>query len=153
MTVQVSPEAGAIEFFTADHRACDALWAAVEAAAEAGNATAAKAAFAAFDAATRRHFDMEEQVLFPALEEATGMTAGPTRVMRMEHEQMRGLLSQMATVASSDLDALVEHGDTLLMLTQQHNVKEEGMLYPMATGQLRAQWPDIARKLGRYLAG
>ena len=112
----------------------------------------AQAAFAAFDAATRRHFDMEEHVLFPALEEATGMTMGPTRVMRMEHEQMRGLLSRMATAASSaDLDALVEHGDTLLMLTQQHNMKEEGMLYPMAAGQLQAQWPDIAQKVARYL--
>jgi hemerythrin-like domain-containing protein len=152
MTAPVTPEAGATEFFTNDHRACDELWAAVEAAAEAGDATAAQAAFAVFDAAMRRHFDMEEQVLFPALEEATGMTMGPTRMMRMEHEQMRGLLSQMATTASSDLDALVEQGDTLLMVTQQHNVKEEGIVYPMAAGQLRAQWPDIARRLDRYLA-
>jgi hemerythrin-like domain-containing protein len=153
MTARVSPEAGGVEFFTADHRACDQLWVAVEDAAEAGDASAAQAAFAAFDAATRRHFDIEELVLFPALEEATGVTMGPTRVMRMEHEQMRGLLSRMATAASSsDLDALVEHGDTLLMLTQQHNLKEEGMLYPMAASQLQAQWPDIASKVGRYLA-
>jgi hemerythrin-like domain-containing protein len=70
----------------------------------------------------------------------------------MEHEQMRGLLSQMAAAARGDVDALIEHGDTLLMLTQQHNVKEEGILYPMAGGQLRAQWPELARALGRYLA-
>lgn len=150
MTHQVTPEAGAIEFFTADHRACDELWAAVEVAAEAGDTAGARAAFAAFDAATRRHFEMEEEVLFPAFEAATGMTMGPTRMMRIEHEQMRALLGRMAATAASGLDELVEQGDTLLMLTQQHNAKEEGMLYPMAEAELRGQWHDLARALGRY---
>jgi len=152
MSARVSPAAGAVEFFTADHHECDELWAAVEAAAEEGDAPATVSAFEAFDAAMRRHFRMEEEVLFPALEAATGMTMGPTRVMRMEHDQMRGLLSQMAAAARGELDALVEQGDTLLMVTQQHNVKEEGILYPMAGGQLRSQWPDLATALGRYLS-
>ncbi len=59
MTQQVTPEAGAVAFFTSDHRACDELWAAVEAAAETGDVETTQAAFEAFDAATRRHFDME----------------------------------------------------------------------------------------------
>lgn len=151
MTERVTPEAGVVEFFTADHRNCDVLWAAVEAAAETGDVTATQAAFAAFDLATRRHFDMEENVLFPAFEKATGMTTGPTRMMRMEHEQMRGLLSQIAR-ASPDIGAIVEHGDTLLMLTQQHNMKEEGMLYPMAQGQLGSVWSTLAPQLARYMA-
>ncbi len=90
-------------------------------------------------------------MLFPAFEQATGMTMGPTRVMRMEHEQMRGLLSQMA-MAATDIDALVEHGDTLLMLTQQHNMKEEGMLYPMAQGHLTGTWATLVPKLARFMA-
>jgi hemerythrin-like domain-containing protein len=152
MTARARPAAGAVEFFTGDHRACDELWAAVESAAEGGDASSVRSAFQAFDRATRRHFEMEEQVLFPAFEEATGMTMGPTRMMRLEHEQMRGLLAQMAAAAASNVAALIECGDTLLMLTQQHNTKEEGMLYPMAAGQLRAGWADIARKLDGYLA-
>jgi len=152
MTTEADLEAGPATFFTTDHRASDALWADVEAAVDDDDSAAAQAAFVAFEAATRRHFAMEEEVLFPAFEKATGMTMGPTQVMRSEHEQMRGLLSQMALVAASDLAALVEHGDTLLMLTQQHNLKEEGMLYPMAEAHLGAEWPELARELRRYLA-
>ena len=138
-------QAGAAQFFTRDHRACDDLWAAVEAAAEGGEGV--EAAFTAFDAAMRRHMDMEELVLFPAFEKATGMTMGPTRVMRAEHDQMRGLLSQMA---GAETDAMLDHGDTLLMLIQQHNVKEEGMLYPMCDARLGGAWPEVARELSRY---
>ncbi len=151
MSADVSPEQGVQVFFTSDHRACDELWVAVETAANAGDAPAARAAFVTFDNAMRRHLTMEEEVLFPAFEEATGMTAGPTQVMRMEHEQMRGLLSQMAAAAESDLGKLVDLGDTLMMVIQQHNAKEEGMLYPMAAESLRSQWPEIAQRLGRYL--
>lgn len=150
MSTRVSPEAGAVAFFTSDHRACDDLWAAVEAAGEAGDGAAVQAAFAAFDQAMRRHLDMEEQVLFPAFEARTGITMGPTRVMRHEHDQMRGLLSQMAQAAGSDPESVLDHGDTLLMLIQQHNMKEEGMLYPMCDAHLRAGWAEIAGQLARY---
>lgn len=147
-----TPDAGPAAFFTGDHHVCDDLWAAVEAAAEAGDdATAAIAAFAAFDAAMRRHFDMEEQVLFPAFESATGITRGPTVVMRTEHDQMRGVLDQIARAAARrDLDGVLDHGDTLLMLVQQHNVKEEGMLYPMCEAHLGDRWREIAEALARY---
>ena len=140
------------EFFTEDHRACDTLWAAVEGAADGGNAQQMQAAWAAFESATRRHLAMEEEVLFPAFERATGLSAGPTQVMRMEHDRMRGLLDQMAEAARTGaVDDVLDHGDTLLMLTQQHNQKEEMMLYPMAAQTLGDQWPGLAEKLQRYL--
>lgn len=146
-----SPDAGPIAFFTADHRRCDGLWAAVEAAAEAGDSAKSAAAWQEFDKAMRRHFDMEEQVLFPAFERATGMQGGPTMVMRMEHQQVRGLLDQMASAAArSDWDTVVDQGDTLLMLLQQHNVKEEGILYPMAEQHLAAAWTEVAAQLARF---
>ena len=72
------------------------------------------------------------------------------RVMRGEHEQMRGLLMQMALVAISDVGAALDQGDTLLMLMQQHNTKEEGMLYPMAEARLTGAWAGLAAKLARY---
>lgn len=150
MSTRVRPEAGAVAFFTDDHRACDDLWAAVEAAGEKGDGAALSAAFATFDQAMRRHLAMEEEVLFPAFEEKTGITMGPTRVMRMEHDQMRGLLAQMAQAAASDPESVLDHGDTLLMLIQQHNMKEEGMLYPMCDGHLRQGWGEIAGRLARY---
>ena len=57
-----APTDGLVPFFTADHRHCDDLWAAVEAAAEQGQ-EAAKAACDAFYATTRLHLDLEEKFL------------------------------------------------------------------------------------------
>lgn len=143
------PNNGAVQFFSDDHRACDDLWGELEGAAGKGDAGRAAELWAAFDKAMRRHFDMEEQVLFPAIEEVTGMRdMGPTAVMRSEHRQMRAVLEQMAAeMARGDLQGLLDHGDTLLMLTQQHNVKEEGVLYPLAERALGPQWSGVAAEL------
>ena len=137
---------GLAEFFTHDHRACDTLWAAVESTVDAGSPVAT--AFQEFDTAMRRHLDWEEQVIFPAFESATGMTGGPTAVMRAEHTQMRGLLDQMKA-AESDPELLVDIGDTLLMLIQQHNMKEEQILYPMADRTLAGAWEQLQAELKR----
>jgi hemerythrin-like domain-containing protein len=138
------------EYFTGDHRRCDEIWSDVEAAAESGGDQLAKAHFERFAAALERHLQMEEEVIFPAFEEATGMrNAGPTFVMRSEHEQMRGLLEQMRGSVDSG-DELVDLGDTLLMLIQQHNSKEENMLYPMAEQALASTWAEIREALARY---
>jgi len=136
--------------FTHDHRRCDELWAELESVAE--QPAAAKARFAEFEVAMRAHFAMEEEVLFPALEDATGMHGmGPTYIMRMEHAQMKNLLEQMAAdAARGAFDAVLDQGDTLLMLIQQHNVKEENILYPLADRALGGDWPELEKKLGKY---
>ena len=92
--------------------------------------------------------------MFPAFEQVSGMTGGgPTFVMRSEHEQMRGVLDQMAAaVAGGDVEEMLDLGDTLLMLVQQHNAKEEGILYPAADGMLGPQWAEMSTKLQGYLA-
>ncbi|RLB57169.1 MAG: hemerythrin domain-containing protein [Deltaproteobacteria bacterium] len=137
-----------VQFFTEDHRACDVLWASVEAAADTGDAAATTSAWKAFFDAMERHFHMEEDELFPAFEEATGMRGGPTMMMRAEHKQMRALMGQMNTlVEAGDFGELVDQGDTLLMLIQQHNAKEEGMLYPMAQQHLAASWDALRARL------
>jgi len=137
-----------VRFFTDDHRSCDAAWVAVETAVDAGDAAAVEARFVAFDRQLRRHLDWEEGVLFPAFEEATGMTGGPTEVMRGEHTRMRAMLDQMAAARDDgDLDLLVDHGDTLLMLIQQHNSKEEQILYPMAGRVLGGLWEQLRAEL------
>ena len=139
------------EYFSEDHRRCDACWAEVEGAAESGSAADVKTAWQRFEAAQRRHLRMEEEVIFPAFERATGMTGGgPTFVMRAEHDQMRGLLEQMGEAAEAgELDALVDLGDTLLMLIQQHNQKEEHMLYPMSSDALAAEWDALYARVSQ----
>ena len=113
---------------------------------------AEKAKWRTFQAEMLRHLRMEEEVMFPAFEQASGMTGGgPTFVMRSEHEQMRGLIEQMGSAADGDdYDELVDLGDTLLMLIQQHNQKEEQMLYPMAEQALAADWEEILERLSGY---
>jgi len=142
-------DAGVQQYFAADHRECDAAWAALEAA---GDDPAHQGAlFRDFEARLLRHLSMEEEVLFPAIEEATGMRGGPIAVMRHEHEQMRGLLAEMARrAAGGDFDGVIDQGDTLLMIIQQHNSKEEGILYPIAERALASSWPAIAERLRAY---
>lgn len=141
--------AGLVDFFTQDHRSIDARWSEVEAAAQAGKTADLASLWEKFAETLLHHLKMEEQVLFPAFEAATGMiNAGPTRVMRMEHEQMRGLLAQMdQAVLDGEVQELLDQGDTLLMLLQQHNSKEEGMLYPMASQVLGGEWADLQAKI------
>ena len=127
------------------HRHCDDLFAAAEDAALRGDWAAAAPAFERFSAQMTAHFDAEESLLFPAFEAATGMTAGPTRMMRHEHDQMRGLLSQLAAAcAAHDGEGYAGAAETLLMLMQQHNMKEENILYPMCDQSLG----DEAERLG-----
>ena len=146
MSKAASGAKGVVDFFTGDHRACDELWAKVEEAVGQGGSQAGQA-LSEFDGAMRRHFDMEEQVLFPAFERFTGARGGPTQVMRMEHQQMRGVLDQMAQAgAAQKWEQALDHGDTLMMLIQQHNMKEEGILYPMTDNVLGMDAGDI---LGR----
>ena len=83
-----------------------------------------------------KHFRMEEEHLFPSLV-AAGGPSGPVQMMRMEHAQMNTLIEQMA-VALTHQDAQGYGGlsETLLMAMQQHNLKEEQILYPIADNVL-----------------
>lgn len=122
-----------LEFLGTDHRTCDDLFASAEEAAGNKNWDSARDLFARFQAAMTHHLAMEEEVLFPAFEERTGMRGGPTQVMRMEHDQMRALMEEMsAAVAAANQSDYLGVSETLNMLMQQHNLKEENMLYPMS---------------------
>jgi len=115
------------------HRVCDAHFAKIEQAAQRDDWTAAAAAAQAFIDATEAHFGYEEQTLFPALEAAAPMAAGPTSVMRREHIQMRELFAELVdAIGARDSAALSDAVETLLLVMQQHNAKEETVLYPMA---------------------
>jgi len=139
---------GLSRFFTQDHRDCDASWAQVEAAVDSGDDELAMAVWQRFDRSLRAHFAMEEEVIFPAFEQATGMTGGPTAMMRIEHTQMRGILDQMSSDADrGDFESVADHGDTLLMVIQQHNMKEENILYSMCEQNLAGQWAELATQL------
>ena len=120
-------------FLTSDHRACDSEFANLENAIASQDWEEAKSQFDKFSADLLHHFDMEEKVMFPVFEEVTGMSQGPTMVMRMEHSQMRNILDDLkADIEKRDKNHFFGVSESLMMLMQQHNMKEEQMLYKMA---------------------
>ena len=116
-------------FLEEDHRRCDQLFADMEEKAQNGNTGDS---FAAFKDAMEFHFCLEENILFPAMTEITGSEAGPIVIMKMEHNQMRNLFTRMEETVENDPDEFLSLCETLNILIQQHNVKEEQVLYPMA---------------------
>lgn len=125
------------ETMAGDHRRCDHIFAEAEASVADADWEEGNARFQKFRQAMEHHFSMEEDVLFPSFEAATGMTAGPTQVMRMEHRQMRQLFTDMEqAVESRDRDLFLGVAETLMIIMQQHNMKEEQMLYPMTDDSL-----------------
>ena len=123
---------GISQFMTDEHRACDTIFAEAEQAVANGDWTGAEKAFLAFSNDTLRHFKREEEELFPAFEAQTGNTQGPTQVMRYEHEQVKGLIGKMAeAMEAQDRDAYLSLCESMMILLQQHNMKEEQMLYAM----------------------
>jgi len=127
-------------FMGDDHRACDDLFIEAENAAHELDWSRCRGAWGRFCAALLRHLAMEETVLFPAFEQATGLVRGPTEVMRQEHAQMRDLLARLdEAAAGEDSAAFLGSSETLLVLMQQHNLKEENVLYPMADRVLAAE--------------
>lgn len=131
------------------HQHCDELFSLAEQGAAAGDWEPGRSSLAGFIEEMECHFHCEEDMLFPAFEAATGMTQGPTQVMRMEHRQMRGLMAQMQQAwTERDSDAFAGAAETLLILMQQHNMKEENILYPMCDQHVTA---DIGEQVGTAL--
>jgi len=142
-----------IGYMSYDHKRCDGLYAEAEAAWNEGNAELAAEKLKSFDLGMKRHLGEEENILFPAFTEATGMVGGPVQVMLMEHDQMRGVLAQMSdAVAANDMDTAIALGDTMVILMQQHNVKEEGILYPMIEQHIEGSMQEKIRTLQTYMA-
>jgi iron-sulfur cluster repair protein YtfE (RIC family) len=126
------------DFLNADHRRLDAIWADCCAAIGSGDIDKLRARFPEFDSGLRRHIRVEEDVLFPAFEESTGMGGGgPTAVMRAEHQEIQAFLDRIGALAkggggSAVMQAGASHQAGLTAVLHAHNLKEENILYPMS---------------------
>lgn len=124
---------------TAEHRAIDV---GIEAfLGDAGDAQALRDAMVAL----RRHIYLEEVFLFPPLK-ATMMM--PIFVMLREHGELWRAMDEVdATVAAGgDADATCRD---LLVLLDEHNKKEEPIIYPRADADLD---DDVRAELADFLA-
>ena len=140
-------------FMTDDHRRCDDLFAEAEQAVAKNDFSLARVAFGHFRSAVLAHFDTEEKTLFPTFEAKTGMSMGPTQVMRMEHAQMRSLLDEVEDALNAgEAEDYLGQAETLLIMMQQHNMKEENILYPMCDQHLSAELPAVLERLETELS-
>lgn len=120
------------DYMTRHHKHCDDALARAEDMAAASDWIGLARDGGMFLREMERHIGLEENLLFPAFEERTGMASGPTETMRMEHQQMHGMFAQMrAAIEAKDATQYLGVSETLLILLQQHNMKEESMMYPM----------------------
>ena len=135
-------------FMKQDHHEGDSLLAKAEDQVAVGRWPQARSAQQGFAAALELHFRVEEDKLFPALEQVMGAGFGPTNVMRQEHLRLRLLLAQLQEALEQEDDsAWFAQADALRILLQQHNLKEESMLYPFADRALGAGALDLVEQL------
>ncbi len=136
-----------------DHARCDGFFLAVEQAVSTQKWDIAEVAYSSFHGAMRQHFAVEEALLFPAFEMKTGVIEGPTQTMRAEHMQIGQLMlaAQNALVAR-DADEYAGTAETLLIMMQQHNMKEENVLYPMCDRHLKDQIETLIPRLQEVLS-
>ncbi len=140
------------DFMTNMHRECDHLLTQAEDLLDNKKFEEAHNKYDAFKTQTLLHFAMEEEYLFPLLEDKSGMgSMGPTNVMRMEHAQAKALFEKMDDAYKEhDTDRAFSLGESMNILLQQHNLKEEQMLYTMMNNTLAENTQEIVEKLQSY---
>jgi hemerythrin-like domain-containing protein len=139
------------DFMTHQHRECDQLLVLTEDAVENKDFEDAVKKYKDFKDETLKHFEIEEEYLFPLFEEKSGMTQGPTQVMRMEHTQARGVFEKLdSAMEQKDSDRFFSLSESLMILLQQHNAKEEQMLYTMIQNFLQDENDAVVEKLMHY---
>jgi len=118
-------------YLSYDHRRLDALLDEVAAAVEDGDFELAEEPFRAFDEGLRRHIRLEDEVVFPAFERATGNREGPTVAMRGEHQDILRLLANLReAMARREARAADPIAEALTSLLMRHNIKQERFVCP-----------------------
>ncbi len=137
------------QVMTADHKRCDELYVIAEQSVANNDWDMAQTQVSEFIENLLAHFHHEENILFPAFEDATGMRHGPTQMMRHEHDQMKLLAAELkSALESRNQDRFLGVSETLMIFMQQHNMKEEQILYPM----IDSDCADRAEELTQAIA-
>ncbi|RZI42777.1 hemerythrin domain-containing protein [Herbaspirillum sp. HC18] len=140
-------------FLGNDHKRCDELFAQTETCVSENRWPDAQSELNTFAEALEHHLAMEEKVLFPEFENATGNNMGPTRVMRMEHEQLRSILTVLREALDQrDAEAFFGYAETFNTMIQQHNMKEESILYVMTDNILAGRQDEVINAMNEIEA-
>jgi len=122
-----------------DHDRLEAILADVCLHVDAGKLDQAEVGYREFLTGLKRHIRLEEELLFPLFEARTGVTGGPTEVMRDEHREIERALDMMEEgLAQKSTEAFREGCRFLRSVLPEHNAKEEHVLYPTTDRVLSA---------------
>ena len=123
------------DFLGQDHRRLDGLMEETARLLSEGRAPEASRRFDEFRAGLLRHIRMEEEHLFPAFEQVTGIRGGgPTEVMRMEHARIKEVLDRIESCLRGERpesSGFLSLRTSLFAVLGPHNEKEEAVVYPM----------------------
>lgn len=137
-----------------DHRVLHAIVTDVGVFARQGDLRLAAECFAHFRARLATHIALEEELIFPLFEQATGVN-GPTIVMRREHEMLTHLLDALTGALAAGDETI----DPLTLLQElesvlaAHDAKEERVVYPAvdAGAGKAGELPELVARLQALL--
>ena len=91
------------------------------------------------------HLSVEERALFPILARHLNQEQGPLAVMNAEHAALRTLLDGLDTgVRSGDRERQRACAHDIIELLRAHIVKEDEVLFPIATHMLNSrEWDEV----------
>lgn len=135
------------EAFAHDHRRLEHALQAAGGHVYAESWDAAAAAFAAFRRGIERHMQVEEQVLFPAVE--GGAETPLTATLRKGHRDLRVFFDELDdALKARDAEEYSRVAASMRTLLARHDEKEEAELYPAAQARLGADAAAVAARLG-----
>jgi len=135
------------EAFAHDHRRLEQAFEASAAHVGAAQWDAAATAFAAFRRGIERHMEVEERVLFPAVE--GGAETPLTAILRKGHRDLRVFFDELDdALKARDAEEYGRIAASMRALLARHDEKEEAELYPAAQARLGAEAAAVAARLG-----
>jgi hypothetical protein len=140
--------ADASNWLVHDHHRYDAALDECEIAAGAGEWKEAIALFRSFLDELELHMRMEDEVVYPTVEQATGDPHGEIAELREEHEDLVRLLRDIGIILRTrDYDHFLESLVPLHRAMNKHNRHEEEVFRRVAHHSLFAQREDVLNRL------
>jgi hemerythrin superfamily protein len=119
------------ECLKADHQRLDRLLDETFETVARGDLHGARLRFPEFARHLRDHMRFEEDFMFPIVERTICAADGPICVMRRDHREIEDRLAGMqAALYLGDVDALRAEHEALVLTLENHNGREERVLYP-----------------------
>jgi hypothetical protein len=140
------PEGSIGRLMQEKHRQCDDSFSKAEAFVFRNDWGQGRNAFDLFRHAMKLHLSMEEDVLLPSLGQR--VAAASTAAIRMEHDQMRLILTDLEeAMAEENRDLFLRFSRTLRTALEQHTKKEEAILYALGDEAFGGEADEIIRRM------